>query len=470
MWRLFHFLVYLVFRACLLLIRLIPIELVFLVGLCGGEATYWLLRNRRQLSLRNLTRAFHGQKSPAELRALNRQHFQRLAANLLCCFKIDTMSRDEVLKRVTVEKPASLEVPPEEQRTGWVAMISHLSNWELFGALTALFPDYRFGAVYQKLANPFIDRFLREMRAQAEITLFERKEGFLRCNDFLRAGGAIGVLVDQSAGYAGLWTPLFGRLASCSTLAASLAIRTDVPVVPIAIYTRGLARWTVVASEPLPQNPADDVEELTARINRQLEQQILRSPADWLWSHNRWKPLRPHFLFARDQRRFFLPTDSDPKTLEPFRLLLESPATLAQAEASLPAVRAIKNGRPDLRLTIRTPSALADFWTSGGEVDEVLRCDDGGGLSFSRIRTLRDFDAAMVFAPSFVRAFELWRAGVPIRIGPRDTPGSWFYNQYLPPAGSDTEDPVLTYLRIAQSVGANINADLAAKFPHLTRL
>jgi len=29
---------------------------------------------------------------------------------------------------------------------------------------------------------------------------------------------------------------------------------------------------------------------------------------------------------------------------------------------------------------------------------------------------------------------------------------------------------VLTYLRIAQSVGANINADLAAKFPHLTRL
>lgn len=249
MWRLFHFLVYLAFRGCLVLIQLVPIELVFLVGLCGGEMAYWFLWKRRRLSLLNLTRAFN-EKPAGELRALNRLHFRRLAANLLCCFKIDTMSREEILKRVSVEKPATLEVPPESQRTGWVAMISHLSNWELFGSLTALYPDYKFGAVYQKLANPFIDRFLREMRAQADITLFERKEGFLRCIDFLREGGAIGVLVDQSAGYAGLWTPLFGRLASCSTLAASLAMRTDVPIVPIAIYTTGLARWAVVASEP----------------------------------------------------------------------------------------------------------------------------------------------------------------------------------------------------------------------------
>lgn len=469
MWRLFHLLVYLAFRGCLLLIQLVPIELVFLAGLCGGEVAYWLLWRRRRLSLQNLARAFKGQKTHDELRALNRQHFRRLAANLLCCFKIDTMSPPEILKRVTVETHPALEVPSEGQRTGWVAMVSHLSNWELFGSLTALFPDYKFGAVYQKLANPLIDQYLREMRAQAEITLFERKDGFLRCINFLRGGGAIGVLVDQSAGYAGLWTPLFGRLASCSTLAASLAIRTEVPIVPIAIYTRGLARWVVVGSEPI-QSSSDDLEALTARINRQLEEQILRSPADWLWSHNRWKPLRPHFLFARDQRRYFLPPDCDRQNLEPFRLLLESPATLAQAQASLSAVHAIKDGRPDLRLTVRAKSSLAEFWTSVPGVDEVTRCEDPAGLSSSRIRALRGFDAAMVFTPSLSRALELWLAGIPIRIGPRGTSGSWFYNQYLPPPESETEDAVLTFLRIAQSVGANINSALAAHSPHRTRL
>ncbi len=469
MWRLFHLIAYLAFRACLLLVRLTPIELVFLIGLCSGEIIYWLFWKRRRLSLLNLTRAFKGQKSRAELRALNRQHFQRLAANLLCCFKIDTMSRDEILKRVTVEKPATLEVPPEGQRTGWVAMISHLSNWELFGSVTALYPDYKFGAIYQKLANPFIDRFLREMRAQAEITLFERKEGFLRCIDFLRAGGAIGVLVDQSAGYAGLWTPLFGRLASCSTLAASLAIRTDVPIVPIAIYTRGLARWTVVGSEPI-EIGNDDLDALTARINRQLEQQILRSPADWLWSHNRWKPLRPHFLFARDQRRYFLPPNAEPQSLEPFRLLLGSPTTPALAQASLPAVRAIKNGRPDLRLTVLAESSMADFWATIPEVDEVMRYGSSVRAAFSLIRALQGFDAAMDFAPSLAFASAIWRAGIPIRIGPRGTLGSRCYNQYLPKPESDAEDPMLTFLRIAQSVGANINADLAAHFPDRTRI
>jgi lauroyl/myristoyl acyltransferase len=118
MWRLFHFSVYLAFRGCLFLIQLVPIELVFVVGLCGGEVAYWLLWKRRRLSLLNLSRAFKDQKSPGELRALNRLHFRRLAANLLCCFKIDTMPRDEILKRVTVEKPASLRCLPKPSAPG----------------------------------------------------------------------------------------------------------------------------------------------------------------------------------------------------------------------------------------------------------------------------------------------------------------------------------------------------------------
>ena len=98
-------------------------------------------------------------------------------------------------------------------------------------------------------------------------------------------------------GYSGLWSPLFGRLTSSSTLAARLALRTALPVVPIAINTCGKAQWKMIISPPIyPQT--DDPEVLTAEINRQLEQQIRQSPADWLWAHNRWKPLRPHFLFA----------------------------------------------------------------------------------------------------------------------------------------------------------------------------
>ena len=57
----------------------------------------------------------------------------------------------------------------------------------------------------------------------------------------MREGGAVGVLVDQHAGDAGLWCPFFGRLASTTTLAAMLALRTGAWLVPAAVYTDGVA-------------------------------------------------------------------------------------------------------------------------------------------------------------------------------------------------------------------------------------
>ena len=461
MWRLFHFCTYLVFRLFLGLQRFVPISLVFLAGRCGGDIAYCLLWKRRRLALVNLGRAFGEQKTKAGLRALNREHFRRLGANLLCSFKVATMTRSAVLQRVTIEMPATLNVPPEGKRTGWVAMISHLGNWELFGQLTALFPDYKYGAIYQKLANPHIDRYLREIRVRAAVILFERKEGFLRSVDFLREGGAIGVLVDQSAGYAGLWTPFFGRLASCSTLAATLATRAEVPIVPIAIYTSGLARWHVAVSEPIDCG-CDPIEEVTARINRELESQIIESPADWLWSHNRWKPLRPHFLMELDQRRYYFPPDCDRNTLEPFRILVQSPGSLPQARSSLPAVRAIKAGRPDIFLAIITTSSLAGFWENVSEVDQVIQSRESCCPSLPEIRALQCFDAAIVLSASFWLALKVFLAGIPIRVGPSGTFGTCFYNQYLPEPPPDSANETLAYLQVAQSVGANINPDLVA--------
>lgn len=460
MGRVFPFCIYLVFRLFLALVRFVPIDLIFLSGLCIGDLTYCLFWKRRRLAFNNLARAFKGQKTSAELRNLNRAHFRRLGANLLSAFKVATMARSEVLKRVTVEKPATLDVPSEHDRTGWVAMISHLGNWELYGQLTGLLPDYKYGAIYQKLANPFIDQYLCRMREREGVVMFERKEGFLRSVDFLRAGGVVAVLVDQSAGYAGLWTPFFGRLASCSTLAATLAIRTDVPILPIAINTCGLARWRVVASDPI-ENGINDVDMITAQINRRLEYQITKSPIDWLWSHNRWKPLRPHFLLTRDQRRYFLPPDCDRNTLDPFRILFQSPGTLSQAQSSLPAIRAIKTGRPDIFLAIATTPSLAAFWGEVSDVDEVIQWRELCWPLLPEFRSLRRFDAAIIAFPSFWLALGIYLAGIPIRVGSRRTFGACLYTQDLPGVLSETANEITSYLRVAQSVGANVNADLA---------
>ena len=387
----------------------------------------------------------------SKLRALNREHFRLIGANLLAGLKAGTMPNEKLWDRV------SADIPQNRDRSGWIALISHIGNWELYSHLGEKFPEYRFGALYQPVANPFIDRYLRATRTRSGITLFDRRTQLLSCVRFLREGGVIGVLADQGAGYAGLWTPLFGRLTSSSTLAARLALRTGLPLVPIAINTCGHARWKMTISEPVYPT-GEDVEVLTARINRLLEQQIRTAPADWLWAHNRWKALRPHFLFARDQRPVFFPPDFDRSKLDPFRILIVSPETNAEAEATFSAVAAIKQGRPDARLTVLTPAGLSHAWRERGTVDQVIPWQTSQSVrSIARtIRHLERFDVAIHFDNGWKPSLAVWMAGIPLRIGLRGGITSCLFNQH-PIDPIEPLDPVRLNLHIAQSVGANVN-------------
>jgi lauroyl/myristoyl acyltransferase len=449
--RFFYFGSYLVFRLGEAVIRLLPLDYAFMVGAGGGDLAYRILRRRRAIALANLRLAFGHEMSEAQLRALNREHFQLLGANLLAGLKASTLPHERIWERVRAK------VPDERGQTGWIALISHIGNWELYSHLGEKFPEYRFGALYQPQANPFIDRYLQAMRTKSGIALFDRRKELLSCVRFLREGGVVGVLVDQGAGYAGLWTPLFGRLTSSSTLAARLSLRTGVPVVPIAINTCGRARWKMTISEPVYPK-GHDAELLTAQINGLLEEQIRRSPADWLWAHNRWKPLRPHFLFTRDQRRVFFSPDFDRSTLDSFRILIVSPASAEQAAATFPAVRAIKQGRPDTWLTVLTAATLAEGWKGNHSIDCVLEWHRGESvLSLaSKIRNAARFDVAIFFATSWKTSLAVWRADIPLRVGRRSGANSWLYNQH-PAEPNQPLDSVQLNLHIAQSVGANIN-------------
>ena len=462
----FHLFSYLIFRLGIWLIRLLPLDCAFVIGKAGGELAYRLLFRRRAVALTNLRLAFGREMSEAQLGALNRRHFQLVGANLLSGFKASTLSHQKIWERIAADIPA-IHLPK-----GWIALISHIGNWELYSHLGQRFPEYRFGAVYQTLANPYIDRYMRTERAKAGIALFDRRSELLSCVRFLQEGGAVGVLVDQGAGYSGLWSPLFGRLTSSSTLPARLALRTGCPVVPLAMNTIGRARWKLTVSDAL--YPAtDDPELLTAQINRLLEEQIRRQPADWLWAHNRWKPLRPHFLLSRNVRPVFFPPDFDDATLDRFRILIVSPATSEEAEKTLPATNAIKRGRPDTWLAVLTPGEAAEVWKNSGIVEAVLewRKADSAWEIGSKIRAAANFDVAIFFDHSLKPALAVWLAKIGIRVGLRSAPNWWLYNQY-PREPKASLDMGALSLHIAHSVGANVKGlrREAARFDATGRL
>jgi lipopolysaccharide heptosyltransferase II len=454
------YLLFCIYRVLSGIIAALPISAGFTLGRVLGWMAYYVAIPYRQLVLKNLRIAFGGEKSPAELTALAREHFATLGANLFSSFKLATMSPEAITARVAIENMDALHRAAEPGH-GVVLILSHLGNWELLAQLVPHGPPgRRVGTVYQPLGNYYFDQHVKASRARFGLVPFDRRRGFAEPIKFLREGGIAGVLVDQHAGDGGMWTPLFGRLASTSPLAGTMALRTGSPLVPVAVYTTGRARWRLVVSDPLPRDTTDP-DQLTAQINMALEKEIRISPADWFWMHDRWKTPEPDFLLVNYKRGVTLPQGFAPAALKPFRILIRSTNWLGDAVMSAPAVRAIKAGRPDARVAILTPAKLADFWKTMPEIDEIIPIQPGEGL-LSVVSKIRGrFEVAFVFPNSVRAGLEVGLAGIPRRIGYRRPWRGRSINAIVPdsPPGPMAHE-VHHYLAMARFAGARISPAL----------
>jgi lipopolysaccharide heptosyltransferase II len=452
--------VFAIYRFASAAICLLPIKGVFRLGWFLGTLAYYVAGSYRRLVLRNLLIAFHEEKSMEEIRALAKKHFATLGANLLCSIKIPRLPREEILSLVTIEGLEEMKADGAIS-SGFVFVISHLGSWEMFAQLSPIMFGCKVGTVFQALSNPYIDAEVRRDRARLGLELFERKEGIVHASQFIRSGGGVGVLIDQHAGDAGLWCPFFNRLASTTTLPAMLARRSDCWLVPAAVYTDGVAKWRCVIEKGT--KPAGrSVEDITADLNRLLENQIRRQPEDWFWVHNRWKTPKPKFLLSTYKRGVALPADMSPQDLQPFRILIRGSNWLGDAIMSVPAVRAIKRGRIDAHVTILTPAKLADVWRSVAEVDDVITIAPGESILAVSKRLRWTFDVAIVFPNSLRTALEVWLAEIPRRVGYPGHNRRRLLNQVYAPKKKKKKDlqpprhQVHHYLALAEFVGAKI--------------
>jgi len=449
--------VYLFYRIGTGLLGLLSLPLAFAIGQMGGVIAWLVLPQYRKLALRNVRIAFAGELSGKQMRRIVRRHFQQLGANLLCSVKFPRMPMEKILQRVRIEHLEYIENCFRKKRPV-VLFLSHIGSWEF---CTRLFPHFlrghRTATIYQRIRNPHIDRHVREVRSRFGLEVFERGEGFGKAIELLRDGGGVGILMDQHAGDGGLWTPFFGRLASTTPLPALLARRTHAALIGFAVHTDGFARWRAIAGPPI-EGTGESIEKLTARGNDIVEKQVRRAPEDWFWVHNRWKTPRPNFLLAKYKRGVFVP---DGIRLKPFRILVRSSNWLGDAVMSVPAIRAIKSGRPDAHVSVAVPEKLAALWKIVAEVDEVIALPSKSIVAAARLfRQRPPFDVAILFPNSSRSALEAFLAGIPRRVGWRGHWRRWLVNQSPResiPVGIVHQ--TYKYLELASTLGAVVTPE-----------
>ncbi|MEO0448609.1 MAG: hypothetical protein AAF191_21300, partial [Verrucomicrobiota bacterium] len=130
---------------------LLPITAVFRLGEFIGRLIPLALPKLRRLAETNLGRAWEGEKTEEEIQALTDDHFRLLGANLLSSIKLGTMSPEAVMDRVEAKISEEAYALREQPNRGWIAMISHIGNWEIFSRLNLLTPGYPTGAIYRPI-------------------------------------------------------------------------------------------------------------------------------------------------------------------------------------------------------------------------------------------------------------------------------------------------------------------------------
>jgi lipopolysaccharide heptosyltransferase II len=456
-----YWLVYQAFLGMEAVLKVLPITLIWYIGRTLGTVGWYVAPKYRRLILSNLRIAYGQEKDAEWLRPTGREHFRSFLANIFSGLKFATMTREQIEARVTLSGMDHMQAALDLKQP-ILGLVTHQSCWEVLNKLPGLCSFGRHaGVIYQPLRNPYMDLHVLRARQKHGYAIFNRHEGFIAPMKHLRDGGSLGILVDQHAGDQGVWSPFFDRLASTTPVASMVALRTKAVMVTLAVYDDGPARWRAAYGPGIPVTPDSTFESLTAQINQAVEALVRVQPHSWFWVHNRWKTPNPRFLLDRYRRGIAFEPGYNTARLKPFELLLRSPNWLGDACMAFPAVRAIKAGRPDLKLTVFGPEKLRDLWEAQPEVDRYIGKADKEGL-FSVARRIRQtgihFDTAVLLTNSTRSTLELKLAGIERLVGYGGSFRSRLLRQKIraPKAKGPPLHHTQRYLHIARVIGADL--------------
>ena len=167
----------------------------------------------------------------------------------------------------------------------------HLANWEIF-ALTASAIGFDYAQVYRAPNNWIISWLIQQVRRlPPEKQIPKGAEGARKAISTLKAGGEIGMLVDQKMND-GIAAPFFGRNAMSPPAVAQLGLRYNCVVVPAQLERTGGCHFRLTFFPPMElietgDRRADTLAMVT-KVNEMLESWIRQRPEQWLWLHRRW--------------------------------------------------------------------------------------------------------------------------------------------------------------------------------------
>jgi KDO2-lipid IV(A) lauroyltransferase len=287
-------LLYILTRVFLVVLRLLPLPVVALWGRAMGWLAYACDGRHRRIAHANLTRCFGNELSPAAVRALARENYQRIVETYFCALRTLDMGADRLRRHCDLAGVEELQKhhAPDRRRNVIVA-IGHFGNFDLYAHFGQFAPGFQCVTTHRSFRPKAVNDLIQSLRLKTGCRYFERRtESAALRNCMHEQGVLLGLFADQNAGRGGSILPFLGQPCSTSTAPAVFALRYECPLYTAICYRTGLARWRLELGDEIPtRNGAEkrSVEDIMLDVNRAFEAAVRRDPANWFWVHNRWK-------------------------------------------------------------------------------------------------------------------------------------------------------------------------------------
>ena len=288
-----RFIIYVIVYPFLWCISMLPFRLLYLLSDFAYLIVYYIIGYRKKTVRENLAVALPN-LSNAERLIIEKKSFQHLCDMFLEMIKTMTISTQEINKRFVF---TNLEVYQklEEQNKSIAMMMAHYASYEWAISMNT-YVRFNGYAIYKKIANPYFDKLVRDIRSRFNAFLITTKETvtYIIKNKNNNVLSLFGFASDQSPKVSSAfhWQKFMGIEVPVHTGAEMLSKKYDMNV--IFLKVKKLKRGYYEASFEVLSEDAKNVPdyEITDKFLKLVEQQIYEAPEYYLWTHKRWKHKR----------------------------------------------------------------------------------------------------------------------------------------------------------------------------------
>ncbi|MFY8021754.1 MAG: lysophospholipid acyltransferase family protein [Bacteroidia bacterium] len=276
--------------APLFLLMLLPMPVLYLLSDFLRLLVVKVFAYRKKVVLENLRNSFPD-KDEKWIEDTAWKFYQNLFDVILETLKMLTISKSELAKRIKLNGPDLIE-SYQLQKQSFILVGGHNGNWE-WGGQHMHNMGYSMGVLYHPLSSKWFDWLMYFQRTRFGLQPIPMSATLKVMLAFKQEFYCYAFIADQTPSSENChWMEFLHQDTPVFMGPEKIAKKFNYPVVFCDLYRVGRGYYEL-NYKLVTDSPKDEPDfAITEKHTRFLEQQILKQPEAWLWSHRRWKHKR----------------------------------------------------------------------------------------------------------------------------------------------------------------------------------